>query len=370
MARIAVGLVFLLLAWPAAADDDKAKDKPKEQDQPKTPAEQFQALVKEYNEAQQAFMKEYRAAKTQEERQKIVNEKQPQPDKFAPMFVELAEKNPKDEVAVDALTWVLTNTFAFGPAANDSPRAKAIAQITRDHLQSKKLGMACQMLGNRGYDKETESLLRAILDKNPNEDVQAEACLALAQMIGQRAEMASRLGNPEKLDLAKVESESEQLYKQLAEKHLSKMHQARVDQLLMQLVYNPNKSAEVLLHALADEGAKDAKPEIRGKATLALAQMLKKRADAMPETDAKAIEKVQQDSEKLYERVIEKYADVKAGFRGDTIGDQAKNELFEMKFLSKGKPAPDIEAEDLDGKQFKLNDYKGKVVLLDFWGNW
>jgi hypothetical protein len=35
-----------------------------------------------------------------------------------------------------------------------------------------------------------------------------------------------------------------------------------------------------------------------------------------------------------------------------------------------GKPAPEIEWEDIDGKPFKLSDYKGKVVLLDFWGNW
>jgi hypothetical protein len=35
-----------------------------------------------------------------------------------------------------------------------------------------------------------------------------------------------------------------------------------------------------------------------------------------------------------------------------------------------GKPAPEIEWDDIDGKAFKLSDYKGKVVLLDFWGNW
>ena len=32
--------------------------------------------------------------------------------------------------------------------------------------------------------------------------------------------------------------------------------------------------------------------------------------------------------------------------------------------------APEIEAEDLDGVSFKLSDYRGKVVVLDFWGNW
>jgi hypothetical protein len=32
--------------------------------------------------------------------------------------------------------------------------------------------------------------------------------------------------------------------------------------------------------------------------------------------------------------------------------------------------APDIAAEDLDGVAFKLSDYRGKIVLLDFWGHW
>jgi cytochrome oxidase Cu insertion factor (SCO1/SenC/PrrC family) len=35
--------------------------------------------------------------------------------------------------------------------------------------------------------------------------------------------------------------------------------------------------------------------------------------------------------------------------------------------LAAGTAAPDIEGEDSDGKKFKLSDYRGKVVLLDFW---
>ena len=29
-----------------------------------------------------------------------------------------------------------------------------------------------------------------------------------------------------------------------------------------------------------------------------------------------------------------------------------------------------LEAEDIDGVVFKLSDYRGKVVMLDFWGDW
>ena len=35
-----------------------------------------------------------------------------------------------------------------------------------------------------------------------------------------------------------------------------------------------------------------------------------------------------------------------------------------------GKMAPEIVGKDLDGEMFKLSDYRGKVVMLDFWGDW
>ncbi len=38
--------------------------------------------------------------------------------------------------------------------------------------------------------------------------------------------------------------------------------------------------------------------------------------------------------------------------------------------LAIGKQAPDFTAKDADGVAFKLSDYRGKVVVLDFWGYW
>jgi hypothetical protein len=35
-----------------------------------------------------------------------------------------------------------------------------------------------------------------------------------------------------------------------------------------------------------------------------------------------------------------------------------------------GQVAPEIQGTDADGKEFKLSDYRGKVVVLDFWGGW
>ena len=44
--------------------------------------------------------------------------------------------------------------------------------------------------------------------------------------------------------------------------------------------------------------------------------------------------------------------------------------LFELQHLQIGMVAPDITGKDLDGVEFKLSDYRGKVIMLDFWGDW
>ncbi len=69
------------------------------------------------------------------------------------------------------------------------------------------------------------------------------------------------------------------------------------------------------------------------------------------------------------ERVIKDYGDVPDA-RGRRIGTRAEGALFELRSLQIGMLVPDIEAEDIDGVAFKLSDYRGKVVVLDFWGHW
>jgi hypothetical protein len=38
--------------------------------------------------------------------------------------------------------------------------------------------------------------------------------------------------------------------------------------------------------------------------------------------------------------------------------------------VAEGSLAPEIQGNDLDGASFKLSDYRGKVVMLEFWGDW
>ena len=43
---------------------------------------------------------------------------------------------------------------------------------------------------------------------------------------------------------------------------------------------------------------------------------------------------------------------------------------YQMTALATPLPAPDFTLEDMDAKKFSLKDYRGKVVLLNFWATW
>ena len=45
-------------------------------------------------------------------------------------------------------------------------------------------------------------------------------------------------------------------------------------------------------------------------------------------------------------------------------------EMNKLLTLQPGQPAPDFTLKDLDGRPVSLSQFKGKVVLLDFWASW
>jgi hypothetical protein len=155
------------------------------QGKPVTPAEQYQALLKEFQAASQDL---FSRAKTDEERNKVLGGV----DRFPLRFLELAEKYPKDPIALDALVQVVNleislenNTTHAGRGKEDSPQARAIALLLRGHLGSAKLDYACWRTSN-GFHKDCERFLRTVLDKSPHKGVRGTACFRLAQFLKAR----------------------------------------------------------------------------------------------------------------------------------------------------------------------------------------
>jgi len=133
--------------------------------------------------------------------------------------------------------------------------------------------------------------------------------------------------------------------------------------MVMRLAYAPGAEVSEGLRVIAFDSPHRI---VRGKATLVLGQQLKNRASQAGKSQSREL---LAEVEKLMATVIEQYADIP--YYGDKLlGAAAKGAIFELKNLQIGMPVPDIEAEDIDGVSFKLSDYRGKVVMLDFWGHW
>jgi hypothetical protein len=269
---------------------------------PGTPAEQYTAIFKKYSPVSGGL----RNATTDLQRKAAVERLATSASKF----VELAAKYPEDPIALKALrqavqivvstdsaalqTWEI-NSSNFAAGSSDGSAGKTVALVLRDHVLSDKLGPVIDRM-RYGYRMEYETGLTTVLEKNPHHEVQALACLALAQFLNDKLRM---------LRLAEDRPELAVCY---------------------EIVFG-----------------KEYLPQLKRLGQAKLAKRI----------------------ETLLERAADEYSEVK--FRGGTVGETAKSELYDIRHLAIGKVAPDIEGKDQEGTMFKLSDYRGKVVLLYFW---
>ncbi|CAN5293827.1 hypothetical protein BH10PLA2_BH10PLA2_18140 [soil metagenome] len=250
-------VVALLFTQHVRADDDK-------KDKPKTAKEQFEALMMDIEKAQADAGKAFRAAKTDKEKAEVRPAFMKKLQDMTPKMLDLAEKNPKDPIAGEALLFVMS----VSPDA--AMQEKASNLLLKE--QPERVPEACMMLSQSGNPKADAFFNNVIQSKDSSNKSKAFATLGQASLAKNQLQMS-----------------------------------------------DPQS------------------PE------------------------AKALSKKAED---LYEQIISKYKDVKEAFAA------AEGELFVLRNLSIGKVAPDIEGEDGDGKKFKLSEYRGKVVVLDFWALW
>ena len=235
-------LLIAGLMLPSSAADKQSKG---------SIASEYKRLTKQFEDSRQEYFKAYQKA-DEEERKKL---KYPDALKHARDLLALAEQNPRDPGAVDALTGAVLHARYQG---DSDVATKALELLKAHHIESEKLDAVCQLLTYGSREAENQEFLTAAIAKNPHQQVKGAAALSLGQLMAHK--------NPAQAD-------------------------------------------------------------------------------------------------KHFNDVIEKYGTAEQK-------KTAKGELFEMRNLAIGKVAPEITGEDVDGKKFKLSDYRGKVVVLDFWGDW
>ncbi len=108
--------------------------------------------------------------------------------------------------------------------------------------------------------------------------------------------------------------------------------------------------------------------DVRGLAGLTVAINLARAGNLARETDPGRGEEMMRQAEQELERLVKEYATVQVG--RFSMAEYARYQLDEIRYLSVGSLARDIVGEDLKGQPLRLSDFRGKVVVLDFWGDW
>ncbi len=324
-----VGLMLvLLLATPALP----GQVKPGDEKEPASPRERYEALRKDFAVQQRQIIMAAQKAKGAEQN-KLVEKYRRLGSDFAEKFYKLAEDNPQDAVAVDALFWVLQN----GPGS--AVYSKATAKVT-DLVEKMPLTDLARRLNTlRGTNTQ---LLEAVLRRAEKDETNPHAADLLAWVATSGS--FSPMGK--------------QAIDRLIARYPDHVAIERICQVLGRS-FSPG-AADVLERILD----KTSNPGVKAAAALGLGKNLAAQSDRLGDQLAKA-EKVAAKAEKYLAMAVELLAK-----NNPTQQAEAERELKTFRRLRVGKVAPEISGTDLDTKSFKLSDYRGKVVLLDFWGNW
>ena len=220
-------------------------------------------------------------------------------------LLELAGRHPRTNAAEQALTWIVCNDTFFDRSAEDeADRAREI--LARDHVRTDRIKavLAATSSVTLWRSPAAEHLLRRVLERSPYYEIRGLACYRLAELLIERAERVR----------------------------------------IWQLLGSPPQGNDRRFQGGPEQFA------------------LMRKSDP---------DRLEDEAALLLERVIAEFPRVAENHQGHNrlgivLEEPAKAELDRLRRLSIGKPAPEIDGVDLDGKPMKLSEYRGKVVVLYF----
>jgi peroxiredoxin len=273
--------------------------------------EAYRALLKEVDELLHAA----RVAAAKGQQKEFEESRGPQLKTLGTRFLEVARQYPSHPAGMDSLVY-LVGTMTCPETA----QAREI--LLREHITSERIEKLCSQLGSfaRKDAALNEKFLRTVLEKNSHRAVRAQATFGLAEHLASRHEVAVVI----------------------------KRGGDHAKEVIAALALNPEQVNQLKAEAESGRLAKE------------------------------AIE--------LFEIVIKDYADVRypgpaevkkglvtlrSNRNNRPLSDMAKVHLAKLRDVAAvGKLAPTITAEGADGKPLHLSDFRGRVVVLSFWGHW
>lgn len=305
------------------ADDPPAKKAVQDEVQ-----KQLSAIQSEWNTKRGEFFKKFQEINDQKERAEFYQKEAPKFDAYAERCLKLAKDNPTSPAAADGLLWCFMNGI-------QGEQEDACAKWLKTNWIAKVELKALNQQLKRYYYLNNPELVSAVFNrvKDAGKDAQVVPILVWVSRQGVYSDQAAKVaGEAQKLMLDQFIDAPE------------------MGDICMSLADSEDSKATETLKKILDKTGHD---DVKAKACLALGKHYAKKEATQP------------DAEKMFERVLKDFPKL-----DKNVKNMASGELNELKYLSVGKQALEIAGKDLDDKDFKLTDYKGKVVLLDFWGFW
>jgi len=229
-------------------------------------------------------------------------------DATLPKIFELAKQDPGAKTSFDAFSWIITNRrIRVEPLRPYG--TEAVALLRNHHTGATNIGQICRTLGNNWdlADPSALGFLQVAAEKNPDRQSRGFATLALGRFLK---------GKMEELQMFPL---------------------------------RPSSTNQWWLEANARYQAESKITDVQTLFSQAV----------------KALETVRRD-----------YADCPdlppqgAGHSRPPLGEQAAVDLFELSHLTLGREAPEVSRKDVEGHDLKLSQFRGKVVLINFWATW
>lgn len=337
----------------------------------------LRSLVMEYESARKAKELAIRTAPTSEARLRAQRELQALVAAFSGRFYEHARRNPTQPGSLQALVWVVEN--GGGNVVDNSTEIIAQYYVNRPELAP----VLIQLADSPNPHPSVNGLFRRVMRQSGQKLIQGNACFGLAQRLlniqgsHNQPVMVANLVQPTRIPAPipvriapaptpavapAPRSTANPPQTQIAARPVPAQTPAPTSA----NANDPRKEAATLLQKVVSEYADVPYARITDA-------MTSTQASGTVKTDRKFIQaKLGDEARKVLPRL--------ASFAGAAPRDRSGSEpplpiisktgLHGEEDLAVGKIAPEIHAYSLTGQPMRLSQFRGRITILTFWGDW